>query len=166
MTTNFDPAARPVDPRFKPVSRTRDAPHRPAVHLGGRRRDAGGLEIGGHTITRIAMEVIPAHRIVQLLPDNRHVALARPMKGDRLAVAVDNDTEPGEAVTVCLSGTEEIEAAETIEYGEPVVAGQDGRAVAARGEPGAPIDIIGFALANAAPGDRVLTLLSPGRLYP
>lgn len=127
---------------------------------------AEGLEIGGHTITRIATEVIPAHRIVQLLPDNAHVALARPTKADRLAVAVDNDAEPGDAVTVCVSGTEEIEAGETIARGQPIAAGQDGRAVGARGEPGSTIDIVGIALADAAPGDRVSTLLSPGRLYP
>lgn len=166
MTTKLAPAAPPVERFFNSVSWKRDAPHRPGVCLGRLRRDVGDLDIGGHTIGRIAMEDIPAHRIVQLLPDNRQVVLARPTKGDRLAVAGDTDTELGEVVTLCVSGTEEIEAAEPIERGEAIAAGQDGRAVPARGEPGSTIDIVGFALGNAAPGDRVLVLLSPGRLYP
>jgi hypothetical protein len=136
------------------------------TRLAGRIAVDGALQIAGHTVGRVALEPIPAARIVLLVADNRHVTLADPGPADRLGVAVDDDVDVGNIVTVALSGTEEVTAAEHIKRGAPLAPGPLGRAVMARGLPGDTIGIIGYALAEAAPGEAVPVLLTPGVLYP
>ncbi|MGS4886096.1 hypothetical protein [Roseibium sp. MB-4] len=111
-----------------------------------------------------AHALVSGMRLVAASATDREVMTATDPTDPILGVADTFDIETGEMVDVILSGPAPVVSGGDIDFGDPITAGPDGRAVKAVPVAGSIVRFAGFALSDAAENDQFDMVVAPGIL--
>jgi hypothetical protein len=111
-----------------------------------------------------ANALVSGMRFAAASATNKEVVTATAATDKIMGVADTFDVETGEMADVILSGPAPVIAGGDVEFGDPVTAGPDGRAVKAVPVAGSIVRYGGFALQDAAENDRFDVNIAPGIL--
>lgn len=111
-----------------------------------------------------ALALVAGQRLVAASATDREVVTASAPTDLIMGVADTFDTDPGNMADVIMSGPAIIQAGGDIDFGDPITADANGKAVKAIPVAGSIVRYAGFALQDAAADDLFNGQIAPGIL--